>query len=178
MLLSSCAELSLLHRQPRHYFVTPYQERAAEYDYVSPLPMPLRPVGPAPAAGQTFRFHVGDDLPAEFEAGRLRSVTLRLRLESVSTADAIDVLINGQPLPNEGRTWDPVSYSYAWLGFPMLAAQLETLPRQGNNTFEVRHRCRVSRRPHLARSKWAVRRWRFGSGPARTTRRSTRSGAR
>ena len=32
---------------------------------------------------------------------------------------------------------DPVSYSYAWLGYPNLAAELEHLPQQGRNTIEV-----------------------------------------
>ena len=30
-----------------------------------------------------------------------------------------------------------MSYSYSWVGFPMLAAQIETLPRHGENEIGV-----------------------------------------
>lgn len=60
----------------RHYFVTPQQESAAEYDYTSPLPLALSTVGPAPTAGQSFSFYVGDNLPSDYSAGRLRSVVV------------------------------------------------------------------------------------------------------
>ena len=47
-------------------------------------------------------FFVGDNLPTEFVAGRLNSVTLRLWVPSISTADHIEVRLNGVALPNAG----------------------------------------------------------------------------
>ena len=67
---------------------------------------------------------------------------LRLRIESVSTADDIEVVLNGHCLPSTGRTWDPVSYNYAWLSYPMLAGAAETLPVAGENCVEVSLRSR------------------------------------
>ena len=72
----ACAFALICYRR-RHYFVTPRQDNAVEYDYNSPLPLELSVVGPAPAPGQSFPFYVGDDLHAEFAAGRLRSVVVR-----------------------------------------------------------------------------------------------------
>lgn len=108
VLLCYCGELELLHRMPRHYFVTPQQEQAAAYDYSSPLPRQVRPFPTVnahsthsnqplltpPVSGcpqllsaadppSDFEFYVGDDLQADFRASRLRSVTLRLRITSV-----------------------------------------------------------------------------------------------
>ena len=96
VLLCYCGELALMHRMPRHYFVTPHQEAAVEYDYTSPLPLALSP------DSQTLPFFVGDTLPADFAAGQLNSVTLRLRISSVSTADEIEVKLNGVLLPSAG----------------------------------------------------------------------------
>ena len=46
-----------------------------------------------------------------------------------------------QPL---GRTWDAVSYAYAWVSYPLLAEQPEALPRAGPNTVSVE----ITSRPH------------------------------
>eukprot|EP01052_Picozoa_sp_SAG31_P025398 SAG31_NODE_2224_length_6150_cov_5.071724_1_plen_529_part_00 len=138
VLLCYCGEKALLHRMPRHYFIAPRQELPStyEYDYASPLPMKLQVVGES-GPGQSFGFYVGDDLKFSYAAGRLNTVLLRLRFESISTADEIEVCINGVRLPNAGRTFDQVSYSYAWIGFPMLAMSEKLLPLQGDNTFTV-----------------------------------------
>jgi hypothetical protein len=138
-LLGYLGDAELLHRRSRHYFVSPSQPAAAAWGYASPLPLEL----PPPGAAASFRLYIGDDLHAAAAAGLLRSVTLRLRLTSVSQADGIVVSVGGagggaaaavEPL---GRTWDAVSYAYAWVGYPLLAEQPAALPRLGANTVSV-----------------------------------------
>ena len=48
------------------------------------------------------------------------------------------MLLNGQLLSASARTWDPVGYSYAWIGYPLR----ELLPQPGPNTIEVAVRAR------------------------------------
>ena len=48
------------------------------------------------------------------------------------------MLLNGQLLLASARTWDPVGYSYAWIGCPLR----ELLPQPGHNTIEVAVRAR------------------------------------
>ena len=136
VLLSYIGDVELMHRKSRHYFITPRLEPATKWDYTSPLPMELSVVGDN--AGQSFAMYVGDDLAAAREQGLLRSATLRLHLDNVSFHDQIDVFLNGQLLPADPRTWDPVSYSYAWIGYPLW----EVLPQAGPNTIEIAVRSR------------------------------------
>jgi hypothetical protein len=136
VLLSYIGDVDLMHRKSRHYFITPRLEQAEPWDYTSPLPMELAVVGAA--AGQPFSMYVGDDLANAREQGLLRSATLRLHIDNTSFHDQIDVILNGQLLPASSRTWDPVSYSYAWIGYPLR----ETLPQPGPNTIEVAVRTR------------------------------------
>ncbi|MBD05774.1 MAG: hypothetical protein CME24_15650 [Gemmatimonadetes bacterium] len=131
VLLSYIGDMELMHRRSRHYFITPRLEQAAIWDYTSPLPMELAVVGDG--AGQSFTMYVGDDLPTVRRQGLLRSVTLRLHIDNVSRHDCVEVSVNGQQLPASTRTWDPVGYSYAWIGYPLW----EILPQSGPNTIEV-----------------------------------------
>ena len=146
-LLGYLGDAELLWRRSRHFFVSPNDPAAAAYGYTSPLPAELSPPG---GAATTFRLYIGDDLHAAKEMGLLRSVCLRLRLTSVSISDTIVVSIGRedgsemaavQPL---GRTWDAVSYAYAWVSYPLLAEQPEALPRAGPNTVSVA----ITSRPH------------------------------
>ena len=136
VLLSYIGDVDLMHRKSRHYFITPRLEKAEIWDYSSPLPMELDVVGNA--AGQPFSMYVGDDLATAREQGLLRSATLRLHIDNVSIHDQIEVLLNGQLLPASPRTWDPVGYSYAWIGYPLW----EVLPQPGANTIELAVRSR------------------------------------
>ena len=77
-----------------------------------------------------FTMYVGDDLPTVRRQGLLRSVPLRLHIDNVSRHDCVEVSVNGQQLPASTRTWDPVGYSYAWIGYPLW----EILPQSGPNT--------------------------------------------
>ena len=136
VLLSYIGDVELMHRRSRHYFITPRLEQAAVWDYTSPLPMELSVVGDR--AGQSFPMYVGDDMVTAREQGLLRSATLRLHIDNVSFHDRIEVSLNGQPLPASPRTWDPVGYGYAWIGFPLW----EILPQAGANTIGVSLRSR------------------------------------
>lgn len=136
VLLGYLGDVDLMHRRSRHYFITPRLEAAAAWDYTSPLPMALTAVGDG--AGQRFTLYVGDDLETARQQGLLRSVALRLHIDNASIHDRIDVSLNGQRLPADRRTWDPVGYSYAWIGYPLW----ETLPQPGANAIEVAVRCR------------------------------------
>lgn len=139
VLLSYLGDVELMHRRSRHYFVTPRLEKAEIWDYTSPLPLTLSVVGDG--AGQSFSMYIGDDLALAHQQGLLRSATLRLHLDNVSFHDQIEVILNGQPLPASPRTWDPVGYSYAWIGYPLW----EILPKPGPNTVEVALRSRPAR---------------------------------
>jgi hypothetical protein len=140
VLLSYLGDVDLLHRKSRHYFITPRLENAAIWDYTSPLPIELAVVGEG--AGQPFSMYVGDDLATAHQQGLLQSATLRLHIDSVSFHDQIDVFLNGQLLPASPRTWDPVGYAYAWIGYPLG----EILPQPGPNIIEIAVRARP---PHL-----------------------------
>ena len=65
-----------------------------------------------------------------------------MHIDSVSFHDQIDVFLNGQLLPASPRTWDPVGYAYAWIGYPLG----EILPQPGPNIIEIAVRARP---PHL-----------------------------
>lgn len=136
VLLSYLGDVDLMHRKSRHYFITPRLENTEIWDYTSPLPLELSVVGDA--AGQPFSLYVGDDLAKARERGLLRSATLRLHIDNVSFHDQIDVFVNGQLLPASPRTWDPVGYGYAWIGYPLW----EILPQPGPNTIEIAVRSR------------------------------------
>ena len=141
VLLSYIGDAELMHRKSRHYFITPRLENAAKWDYTSPLPLELSVVGDA--GGSSFSMYVGDDLAKARDQGMLPSATLRLHIDNVSIHDRIDVFLNGQLLPANARTWDPVGYLYAWIGYPLL----NPLPEVGSNTIEVALR---SRPPQLS----------------------------
>ena len=139
VLLSYIGDIELMHRKSRHYFITPLLENAAKWDYTSPLPLDLAVVGDA--GGRSFSMYVGDDLTRSRDQGMLRSATLRLHIDNVSIHDKVDVLLNGQLLPASARTWDPVGYVYAWIGYPLF----DFLPEVGPNTIEVAVRSRPPR---------------------------------
>ena len=136
VLLSYIGEVDLMYRKSRHYFVTARLEQTGHWDYTSPLPLELALAGAG--SGQSFCMYVGDDLVAARQRGLLQRAVLRLHIDSVSLHDRIDVLLNGQLLPASARTWDPVGYSYAWIGYPLR----ELLPQPGPNTIEVAVRAR------------------------------------
>ena len=125
-----------LRGKNRHYFVVPRSEEATKYEYTSPIPFDLDVVGDGSA--QEAEIYIGDDLASDARAGLLRDLRLRLRVNGLSAHDQLEVSLNGEFLPPESRVYQPVSYVYAWIEYPLT----DLLPQAGANTIGIALRSR------------------------------------
>ncbi|HSI13327.1 MAG TPA: family 10 glycosylhydrolase [Chthoniobacter sp.] len=120
----------VLSRKDKHYLVGPQKHGGV-------LPLPLAKAGDA----QEINVEIADDLDAARKDGVLRTVTLRMMVEQLTTLDQLQLTLNGQPLDLASAT-KRLNYNDCWLDF-----EVSKVMRRGNNALSLKL---VERNSHVA----------------------------
>jgi hypothetical protein len=138
-ILTEMGDSDLIDQGDKHYVVHRRTDSAAEMGFDAPLPLEISTVDPDKR--YEVAFFIADDIEARSE--RLHSVTLRIRIADLVSADKVSIMLNGQSLADQTRRREfgrvvPLHpsphiiehYSAQWLEFDLSTVR----PRKGKNT--------------------------------------------
>ena len=131
--LTDMGDPDLMVEKTKHYFMAERKEEATAMEYDQPVPIAIPCADPDKK--YDVPFYVSDDI--EGKADRIKSVTLRMKVDNLMTNDTLSVNINGKSLADE-----PMSRDYGHPFGPYAAQQLEfylhsARPSKGWNTLTV-----------------------------------------
>ncbi len=128
--LTDIGDPDLMVEKTKHYFLAERKDEATAMEYDQPVPVAIPCADPDKK--YDVPFYVSDDI--EGKAERIKSVTLRMKVDNLMTHDTFSVRINGKSLADEAMSRD-----YGHPFGPYAAQQLEfylqgVRPTKGWNT--------------------------------------------
>ena len=132
-ILTELAHPEQMDRQDRHYVLRRTSTATGDTDYPAQLPMSLDPATDLGQARQ-ITFTIADDIAAE---PNVADVRLRLAITDLTSADRLDLQLNGVSLADVPRRRSPIRsidpYSGEWLELDLRRVP----PQRGRNVLQL-----------------------------------------